>query len=165
MLSFDALNASLSGSKLMWGVAAIVANMGSRFIIGELTPAQQGVLRNPAFKRVALFCMIFMPTRDVLLSVALTVVVSALLEGLLNEGSRYCVLPECLRRASAELAAGGAPVGLPVATRAPVLGLFSFGAGRMPAAAARMPVAAPLVAAVRDGGDAWGGLGGSEWGL
>lgn len=115
----EALNASLSGSKLVWGAAAIVANLGSRFIIAELTPAQQGVLSSTAFKRVALFCMIFLPTRDLLLAACLTVAVSALLEGLLHEGSRFCVLPECLRRGGERIAP---PSNLPIASRAPAMG-------------------------------------------
>ena len=114
----EALNASLSGSKLVWGAAAIVANLGSRFIISELTPAQQSVLSSPAFKRVALFCMIFIPTRDLLLAACLTVAVSALLEGLLHEGSRFCVLPECLRRGERV----APPSNLPIASRAPAMG-------------------------------------------
>jgi hypothetical protein len=97
-MGLAAINAALSGSKLVWALAALLANVGSRFVVGELTPAQQGVLRHPAFKRLVLFCMIFIPTRDVLLSACLTVAASALLESLMNEGSQYCVLPDCLRR-------------------------------------------------------------------
>jgi hypothetical protein len=123
-----ALNASLSGSKLVWGTAAIVASLGSRFIIGELTPAQQGVLKSVAFKRAALFAMLFLPTRDLLLSAALTVVVSVLLESLFNETSSYCVLPECLRERG-----GIAPVPpptLPLASRAALLGPAASAAPR-----------------------------------
>ncbi len=115
-----ALNASLSGSKLVWGTAAIVASLGSRFIIGELTPGQQSVLKSTAFKRAALFAMLFLPTRDLLLSAALTVVVSVLLESLFNENSSYCVLPECLRDRGGP--AGAPPPTLPVASRAVLMG-------------------------------------------
>ena len=114
---FDSINAALSGSKLAWGVAALVANVGSRFVIGELTPAQQGIMRHPALKRIVLFCMLFIPTRDVLLSAGLTVVASALMEGFLNEDSTYCVLPDCLRQQQRGLLAT-----LPVALRAPLMG-------------------------------------------
>jgi hypothetical protein len=86
----------INGAKLTWGGAAIVASLGSRFIIGDLTPAQQTVLRHPVFKRAAIFCMLFLPTRDVLLAAALTVVVCAALEHLCNEHSEWCVLPRAL---------------------------------------------------------------------
>lgn len=118
-MMFDAINASLSGSKLVWGAAAIVASLGSRFIIAELTPGQQSVLKSAAFKRLALFAMLFLPTRDLLLSVALTVVVSVLLEVVFNENSRYCMLPECLMNENRVVT--GVPPTLPVASRAPLM--------------------------------------------
>jgi hypothetical protein len=85
---------TVSGSKLTWGAAAIVASLGSRYIITELTPAQQQIVRSPLFKRAAIFCMLFLPTRDILLSACLAVAVSALLEHFLNENSVWCVLPK-----------------------------------------------------------------------
>lgn len=91
------VNAQLSGSKVVWACAAILASLGSRFVITDITPAQQGVLTSPVVRRMVVFCMIFLPTRDVLLSACMTVVFFALVDGLLNERSRYCVLPECVR--------------------------------------------------------------------
>ena len=119
--------AAINGSKLTWGIAAIVASLGSRFIIGDLTMAQQTVLRHPMFKRAALFCMLFLPTRDILLSVCLTVVASILLEHLMNEQSGWCLLPERIRSPQAQAAqAGLAPMlpadPLPIASRAPLMG-------------------------------------------
>jgi len=117
MVPFPALamlNAQLSGSKLVWGAAAITASMGSRFIVGDITPAQQGVLRSPLVRRVVVFCMIFLPTRDILLSICMTVVFFALMDGLLNEHSRYCLLPECLRSGKGMSSMSSGPA-LPVA--------------------------------------------------
>ena len=94
---------ALGGSKLFWGIATIVASIGSRFVVGELTPLQSSFLRHPAFKRAALFCIIFMPTRDILVSASLTVVASVILECILNEGSKFCLLPECLKLRKASL--------------------------------------------------------------
>ena len=127
LAGLGALNASLSGSKLVWGTAAIVASLGSRFIITELTPGQQNVFKTVAFKRLALFAMLFLPTRDLLLSAALTVVVSVLLEVLLNENSSFCWLPDCARKHNT---ASATPASLPLASRAPILGM-SAGPRRM----------------------------------
>jgi hypothetical protein len=128
----DAINASLSGSKLVWGAAAIVASLGSRFIISELTPGQQSVLKSAAFKRAALFAMLFLPTRDLLLSAALTVVVSVLLEVVFNENSRYCMLPECLMKNRGEhgVVLAGIPPTLPIASRAPLMAPSAMRGGR-----------------------------------
>ena len=115
--SLAALNAQVSSSKLVWGAAAITASMGSRFIVGDITPAQQGMLTSPIVRRVVVFCMIFLPTRDVLLSICMTVVFFALMDGFLNERSRYCLLPECLRRRTAD----GVGVGVGVGVGGPAL--------------------------------------------
>lgn len=112
--SLAALNAQVSSSKLVWGAAAITASMGSRFIVGDITPAQQGMLTSPIVRRLVVFCMIFLPTRDVLLSICMTVVFFALMDGFLNERSRYCLLPECLRRRTEAPGVGVGPA-LPVA--------------------------------------------------
>lgn len=83
----------LNASKLMWGLAAVVVNIGSRFVVGDLTPLQQRVFSNPLFKRLAIFCMCFMATRDVLVSICLALAVLLVLELLLHEKSRFCLAP------------------------------------------------------------------------
>ena len=96
-------NAQLSSSKLVWGLAAIVASLGSRFVIGDLTPVQQGVMSSKVVRRVVVFAMVFLPTRDVLLSACLTVIILTLLDGLLNERSRFCIMPMCRTPGQASL--------------------------------------------------------------
>lgn len=95
--ALQAINAQLSGSKLVWGAAAVLVSMGSRFVIGDITPAQQSALTSPAARRIVVFCMIFLPTRDVLMSACMTAVFFVIIDGLANERSRYCVLPDCLK--------------------------------------------------------------------
>jgi len=123
--------AAVNGSKLTWGAAAIVASLGSRFVIGDLTAAQQTVLRHPLFKRAALFCMMFLPTRDILLAVCLTVVVSVLLEHVMNEQSAWCMLPESIKsppmtpqqeQRKAQIAQATPSEPLPIAMHAPLMG-------------------------------------------
>jgi hypothetical protein len=84
---------SVNSSKLLWGLTSVMLNLGSRFLITDVTPAQQRIFQHPVYKRLVVFCMMFAATRDVLLSVTLSCIVIVLLEGLLNEGSRFCVLP------------------------------------------------------------------------
>lgn len=91
--ALSTLFADVAGSKLVWGVASVLINLGSRFIIMDMTPAQQKVFGHPIFKRVVIFSLIFMTTRDILLSAALATGVIIVLEGLLNEHSQFCALP------------------------------------------------------------------------
>jgi hypothetical protein len=123
-----ALNRDVSGAKIVWGVAAITVNLGSRFIIGELTPMQQEFMRHPLVKRAVLLCLFFLPTRDILLSVCLAFVASLLLEFLLNERSDFCIVPSGIIARS-----------LPVGHRAAWMGLAGGAIGRGPPEAAPSP--------------------------
>ena len=109
----------LGANKITWGIASFVVAAGSRFVMGELTPKQQELLRSPIVKRIVIFCILFMSTRDILLAACLTVVACALIEHVLNEESPYCALPECLKESKK-------PTVLPIGLRVPMMGPSSY---------------------------------------
>ena len=76
---------------MLLGAASMLSALGSRFVVAELTPQQEAVLRHPAVKRLVIACMFFIVTRDAATSLVLTVAVTMLLDGLANENSRFCV--------------------------------------------------------------------------
>jgi hypothetical protein len=84
---------NINTSKLIWGITSVMFNLGSRFLITDITPAQQRILQHPVYKRIVVFCMMFAATRDVILAAILAGVIIVLLEGLLNESSRFCIIP------------------------------------------------------------------------
>ena len=106
------LLAHVNASKVVAGVASMAFNFGSRALIGELTPAQQSIFQSPAVKRVVVWCMFFIVTRDILVSAALALVTIVALETLLNEHSRFCLLPGTRGHRSAVAAM---PAALPAA--------------------------------------------------
>lgn len=83
----------LNASKVVLGMSALTFNFGSRFVLADLTPAQQSLMQHPIVKRVIIFCMYFVTTRDVLMSITLALVTIVALEVLLNEGSKFCIMP------------------------------------------------------------------------
>lgn len=120
----------LSANKITWGVASFVVSVGSRYVMGELTPKQQELLRSPVVKRIVIFCILYMPTRDILLAACLTVVACALLEHVLNEQSPYCALPDCFKRrieeANGARGTGPAANSLPIGLRVPMMGPSAY---------------------------------------
>ena len=121
------LIANVSGNKITWAVASFVVSMGSRFVMGDLTPKQQELFHNPVVKRIVIFCILYMPTRDILLSACLTAVACALLEHILNEKSPYCALPDCLKRdASTPISTTNSA--LPIGLRVPLMGPTTYAA-------------------------------------
>jgi hypothetical protein len=97
----------INSSKLAWGVAAVCVNLGSRYIIQDMSVLQQQIFGHLAFKRIAIFCMIFMATRDVLLSIAIAALVCMILEHALNEKSIACIAPGLCKQAPAVTAPTG----------------------------------------------------------
>jgi hypothetical protein len=92
----DVCNA-INGSKAAWGMAAICVNLGSRFLIQDVTPLQEKIMSHALFKRFVLFCIIFIATRDVLLAAAITMLVWVILDYALNESSVFCIAPGLCR--------------------------------------------------------------------
>ena len=83
----------INNNRVVWAVGALCINMGSRFVAQDLTPMQQKMLAHPAFKRTAIFFIIFMVTRDVVTAICVGFVVIMALEHFLNENSRFCIVP------------------------------------------------------------------------
>jgi ABC-type multidrug transport system fused ATPase/permease subunit len=89
--------ALLNNSKLFTGLTMIMMNMGSRYVLADISQMQEQIMKHALFKKLILFCMFFVGTRDVLLAAILTFAFSAIVHGLLNEHSRYNLLPRSLQ--------------------------------------------------------------------
>ena len=66
--------------------------LGSRFIIGDLTQAQQSLLTNKVVKVLVVFCMFFVPTRDIIVSIMMTFAYVFITQGLLDEKKEYAIV-------------------------------------------------------------------------
>ena len=83
----------LNQNRVLTGVAMILMNIGSRFVASDLTQLQESMLASKVVKRIILFCMFFVGTRDILISIILTFAFTVFLQVLINEGSKYNLLP------------------------------------------------------------------------
>lgn len=88
---------SLNDNKLILGLVMIFMNIGSKFIVIELSETQKELLSNTILRQVLIFCIAFVATRDILLSLLLTAVFVILVDGLLHESSPLYVLPSSIR--------------------------------------------------------------------
>lgn len=87
----------LNNNRIFIGVAMMIMNIGSRYIIADLTDVHQKLMSSPIFKQIILFCMFFVATRDVMISVILTFAFIFIVHGLLNEKRKFNLLPHSLR--------------------------------------------------------------------
>lgn len=86
--------AALSSNKYMFGLMIILINIGARYIGSELTEFQHKVLNHKFTRRLLIFLVIWMGTRDIIVAIVLTSAFIILVNGLFNENSRFCILPK-----------------------------------------------------------------------
>ena len=83
--------------KLLSGGAMFVSRIGYMYLQKDLTLYHEHVLQQPVVKKFVLFCTCYVYTRDVMASLIMVVVLTVLIDMLLNEHSIYCVLPTHIR--------------------------------------------------------------------
>jgi hypothetical protein len=81
-------------NKYMIGLIMVVVNLGARFIVNELDEKQKKMINSKYLRRLLIFLVIFMATRDLGISIVLTVVVILFLFEFFNENSEFSLLPK-----------------------------------------------------------------------
>ena len=82
----------LNGSKYFAGITMLLLNLGSRFIVMEISENQKELLNNKIVRRFIIFTVFFVATKDIWVSIILTSVFIILVSGLFNENSKYCII-------------------------------------------------------------------------
>jgi hypothetical protein len=88
----------LNNSKFFAGIVMIMLNIGSKYITIKLSKSQEAYLRNTIARQMLIFSIIWMGTRDVLVSIGMTAAFSILTTHLFNEESSFCIIPHNLRK-------------------------------------------------------------------
>ena len=65
-------NINISENKYVLGITMLVINFGSRFLLDELTPTQKKFINRPLIRRVTIFCIFYMASKDIVASLILT---------------------------------------------------------------------------------------------
>ena len=89
----------LNTNRLLGGFIMLAMNIGSRYIELKLTKGQELLLKNIA-REVLIFTIAFINTKDIVLSVIITVIFIILANYLLNEESEYNILPNKYKKIS-----------------------------------------------------------------
>jgi hypothetical protein len=85
-------------SKLLVGMMMIFLNVGSKYIDLGLSKTQEQVLREGLAREMLIFAISFMGTRDIPTAIILTASFTVLSNMLLNENSKYCVIPNKMKK-------------------------------------------------------------------
>ena len=93
----------INKSKLFAGLAMLMLNIGSKYIVIELSPNQESYFRNNIARQMLIFSIAWMGTKDILISLYITAAFTILTQFLLNENSYFCVLPKSLQKMNVAL--------------------------------------------------------------
>jgi hypothetical protein len=80
---------SINMNPYILGFAYILLNLGGRFMVLSVTPAQEAFLQNIVFRPLLLFAIMFIGTRNMIVAFWLTIVILLSLHYFLNENSSW----------------------------------------------------------------------------
>ena len=83
----------LNNSKFFAGVVMIMLNIGSKYITIKLSKTQEAYLRNSIGHQILVFAIIWLGTRDIVISLVITVMFIVFTSYLFNENSKFCIVP------------------------------------------------------------------------
>jgi hypothetical protein len=83
---------TLNNSKFFAGILMILMNLGSKYISLELSDTQDEFFSNIIIRRIMIFTVVFIATKDIITSFIITTCFVILVSGLFNEQSKYCLI-------------------------------------------------------------------------
>ena len=86
--------AELNSNPVFMGLLLILMNIGSRFIMVDIPDSIEEIFKSVFARSFEVFAILFISSRDILLSLIMTIVFYILMKYLLNPKSKSCVLPQ-----------------------------------------------------------------------
>ena len=83
---------SLNNSKIFSGIIMILMNLGSKYVSLELSEAQEEFLSRKSVRRILIFAIFFMATKDIIISLLLTGTFLLFIGSLFNDESKYSII-------------------------------------------------------------------------
>lgn len=83
-------------NKFFFGLTMILFNLGSKYIVMDLSKSHEVFLKSTIVRRLTIFCMFFVATKDVYTSMIMTTVFIIFALGIFNEKSSVSILPKSL---------------------------------------------------------------------
>ena len=87
---FKELNKYLSGNKFFAGFMFLVLNVGAKYATVNISMSQQEYIKKALFREILVFAIIWSGSRDLFVSLILTVVFMLFTDYLFNDSSKFC---------------------------------------------------------------------------
>lgn len=110
---FEASIGKIASSPYSLAIAMFALNIGGRFLPFEITKEQEKFLNQPWFRRIIIFMIFFMATRNLITAAWLSFIVILCVGYLLNENSSLCIFGKAgLANATCKTKGPEQPLGL-----------------------------------------------------
>ena len=74
----------LAENKIFIGLMMIMVNIGARFIIEELSDEHREIAKGETFRKIVVFCSVFLATRDIVTALIVTIIFIVLMNEVLK---------------------------------------------------------------------------------
>ena len=88
----------VNGNKYIYGFLMILLNMGAKYIEMDLGDNHRNFLSSTVLRRIIIFTIAFIATRDVVASLVITACFIIIVLNLFNHNSQYCILPKSFKK-------------------------------------------------------------------
>ena len=87
----DTIN-TINKNNIVYGFVMIFLSVASKYVDFGFTASQEKILKKFIAREVIIFAIIFSGTRDIIISLAVTITISLIFKYFFDEKSPYCVL-------------------------------------------------------------------------
>lgn len=102
---------SLNSNPYFIGSMMMLLNLGGRHLVTGLTPDQDKFFQHPWFRRILIFVIFFVGTRNVLTSLFMSIIINLILSLILNDQSDMYLLKPNIKSSKSEVKdVSGAPI-------------------------------------------------------
>ena len=89
---FEAQSEYFKNSTILIGICILIMNIGGVYIRKELPDYMDEILNTPIIRRIIVFTVVLLYTKDIETSIIITVIFIIFIKFLLNKDSKFCIL-------------------------------------------------------------------------
>jgi hypothetical protein len=87
----------LNDNKFFAGIIMLIMNIGSKYITVDLSKSQENYIKYSLGRQLIIFSILWVGTRDIFISLLMTLIFILFADYLFNENSYYCIMPKKYR--------------------------------------------------------------------
>jgi hypothetical protein len=93
-----------NNDKILIGICILLVNLGSKYLIEDLGKVGQQILKYKLIRRLTIFAIIYLGTRDIFISLVLTILFILIKDFLINPESKFNIVPKKVKEKVDEVA-------------------------------------------------------------